>query len=330
MAFRNRSPTCAPLAALIQKMAEHGITPAGPRSRLGIRNQRPPSDDQPPQSRFRWIRATNLGPKYLNWHHDLDREAIFEQRKLISQLCNKQRQIAELNGHLLSGTSPSMIKASVTMPVPESMKAQLSSQVKELIREFEVKSLQLMLSVRKRESEQLESAIESVKESHQVKVERRQQELRAANIIHPTDPYDLTDFLADLDEDGRKTRLIEYQADLRKKQKREALAAKKAAEQTNQTLHDPEMSDLKDKVDTLEKKLKHIPGGTPGKAPAKAKPRQKAKPKKFKGKQQQNDVPSRTRTGSKNGHGPGQTGRANSGTSGTKKTGGGAGVSQRR
>ncbi len=268
--------------------------------------------------------------QYLNWHDDLDREAIFEQRKLITQLCSKQRQIVELNVHRLGGTCPPTIKASVTMPVPEAMKAQLNAQVQDLIKDFEVKTLQLMLSVRQREVEYLEAAIESVKETHQVKVERRQQQLRATNVIHPTDGYYKTAFLIRLDEDGRKTRLIEFQADLRRKQKREALAAKKAAEQTDQSLHDPALRDLKEKVDGLEKKLKKLPGENSGKAPAKANPKQKAKPKKKGKQQQQKHAPNQTKKGSKNGHGPGQTGRVNAGTSGTKKSGGGGRVSQRR
>lgn len=282
-------------------MAEHArITPAGPSS-SGTRRPREDTPSIQPRTRTLLRQEYSLGDdETLPWNDDIERKTTLAHRKLISQLLTKERQLAEAEEHLERGSCPTNFKATAYLPVPESIKAEVDDNIKDIIQRFERSCVDVMIQVRKHEIVTLKEEIEKLFLHHELEIVRRIEQLVAENILPENTWYDKTGFKTKLDEDGRKTRFLAFQANARKEEKRQEFAAKKAAEQIDQTLDDPALAELRKTVKELEKKVTKTRKADPPKKTQK--PSDKKKPKEA-------DKTKAKRPGSKNGSGPGKTGR---------------------
>ena len=257
-------------------MAEHArITPAGPSS-SGTRRPREDTPSIPPRTRTVLRQEYNIvEEEKLPWHDDIDRKTTLAHRKLISQLLTKERQLAESEEHLERG-------------------------LQDIIEAFEKSCVDVMIQVRKHEIAIIMEDISKLLLQHELEITRRIEQLTAENILSEHTWYDHTGFKAKLDDDGRKTRFLAFQANARKEEKRREFAAKKAAEQIDQTLEDPALAELRKTVKNLEKKV------TKSKKPEQ--PKKAQKPSETR-KPKETDKAKPKRSGSKNGSGPGKTGR---------------------
>lgn len=308
-------------------MAEHArITPAGPSSSGGTRRPREDTPSIQPRTRTAPRQEFTLGGEdKLPWHDDIDRKTTLAHRKLVSQLITKERQLAEAEEHLERGTCPNTFKATAYLPVPDIIKAEVEESVGEIIRQFERSCVKVMVQVRKHEHETLKEELENIFLQHELEIGRRIDQLVAENILLENAWYDKTLFKAKLEEDGRMTRLLAFQANARKEEKRQKFAAKKAADQVDQTLDDPTLAELRKTVENLEKKVakaQQAPRTKKTDTPKKTqKTSEKPKPKEA-------DKTKNKRPGSKNGSGPGKTGRRGPAKA-AKKGKGPAGASRR-
>ena len=282
-------------------MAEHArITPAGPSS-SGTRRPREDTPSIPPRTRTVLRQEYNIfEEEKLPWHDDIDRKTTLAHRKLISQLLTKERQLAESEEHLERGTCPNTIKATAYFAVPDVAKAEVDEKLQDIIEAFEKSCVDVMIQVRKHEIAIIMEDISKLLLQHELEITRRIEQLTAENILSEHTWYDHTGFKAKLDDDGRKTRFLAFQANARKEEKRREFAAKKAAEQIDQTMENPALAELRKTVKDLEKKV------TKSKKPEQPKKAQKPSEKR---KPKETDKAKPKRSGSKNGSGPGKTGR---------------------
>jgi hypothetical protein len=260
----------------------------------------------------------------LPWHDDIDRKTVLTHRRLILQLIVKERQLAEAETHLENGTCPNNFKATAFIPVPNTIKVEVEEGIKEVIQQFERSCVEVMVHVRKHEKAALKEEIKKLFLQHELEIGQRIDQLVADKILPASSWYDKTGFQTKLEEDGRKTRFLAFQASARKEEKRQELAAKKAAEQVDQTLEDPALVELRKTVKDLEKKVNKAQQ-TP-KNTDQAKKKQKTSEKKTTpdaDKKKKNK-----RSGSKNASGPGKTGRRGPGKT-AKKGKGPAGASRK-
>lgn len=221
-------------------------------------------------------------------------------------MVTKEKQLVEAEQHLEKGTCPNNFKATAFLPVPDRIKTQVNEAIGDVIQQFEKSCVEVMIEVRKEETSSLKEQIDTLFLQHELEIGRRLDQLVAENILPENTRYDTAGFKNKLEEDGRKTRFLAFQANARKEEKRQELAAKKAAEQINQTLDDPALAELRKTIKELEKKVTKVQQAPKTK---KSDPPKKDKKTSEKKKPKTTDKTNDKRPGSKNGSGPGKTGR---------------------
>lgn len=242
----------------------------------------------------------------INWVEDLERKTLLEQRKLVNLLATKERQVEETLEHLNNNSCPKSIKATVALPVPEFLKTQVDTQLKKIIRDYELAVLQVQGQIREAEGERIKQSLQQLFPRHLTEVQKRHTELVNARVLHPDLLYDESGFQKRLDADAQKTRFLVLKTSWAKQEKRDKLAEKKAAERLEESLLDPEIVKLRKDMAQLKTKVAATGKGSKNLAPPKPKEKPKSKSSAGSSKNHGNDKGNSVKA--KNSSGPGKQG----------------------
>lgn len=190
----------------------------------------------------------------INWAADMEKLTLFEIRKITQMICAKERQIAEAEEYLRNGKSPACFNVNARIQVSPAFQNEANKHMESLIADFQKKCLNLLIDWKKKEIAHLKSKVSEVLDLFQVKMEVRLEELIHAQVLHPSEEYDLAGFQSRIKNDERVTRYKMFREHCTRKEKQVRLQETMAAKRINECLEDPELEQLRRRVVTLERR----------------------------------------------------------------------------
>lgn len=218
------------------------------------------------------------------------------------------RAVITLKNHKTVGTYPNSIAVTIKVQVDKEHQNTMNQKVKDATTAFQNTILDAMIESRSQELEDRKKDLDDIKSKFLDFFSRTLRDLREQGIVEKNDEEcriltaevkDTTNHTAQ--KIGKELQLQDYFIDKEKQEKREARQAVVEERRVNETLTDPAVKELQDKVNSLEKKIQD----SKEKPKAKNAAKPKAAAKKGKNAPKGKGPPQARANGSKKGQGKG-------------------------
>lgn len=194
-----------------------------------------------------------------------------ETRQSISNLSKSivkvNRAVITLKNHKTMGTYPNSIAVTTKVQVDKAHQNSVDQKINEAKATFQNTVLDALIDARTQELEDRKKDLDEIKSKYLAFLRRTLQDLRDENIIEKTDE-ECRSLIATARDTvnlitvriGKELQLQDYFADKDKQKKREEKRAAVEERRVNETLTDPALKELQDKVKSLEKKTQSSKG----------------------------------------------------------------------
>lgn len=206
-----------------------------------------------------------------SWAHKNYKDSLTTYNNITKCIVRLARAISVMENHIAAGTVPKSLNINVKAQVEKAHQSQVDQEVEEAKKVFQNTVLVSIINARKREAEDKKKARDEALKQFQEFFLTNLTELRTNNII--TDSEDdlrkKYDTIISYQEETaqlieRNLRTEEHFAHKQKEEAMKKVDAARQEAQLNQVLEDSETKALKQRIDSLEKRMQQV--GKPGKA----------------------------------------------------------------